>query len=202
LLPWTIALFAVAIATVATWKFTHVPASVPRVPVRFTVALPAGVTLPAERGAIAISRDGALVAFAGCRAGDCAIYLRPLSQPDPMLVNGTAGGLAPFFSPDGRSIGFFASGKLLTLSLGGGSPTPIADAAAALGGTWTSDGMIVFAGSPSRGLAAVPERGGGPQLLTRLWPGPRMRDPTSCRTARAWSSRSPDGTRHRPTPRC
>jgi serine/threonine-protein kinase len=141
--------------------------------------------LPAPpAGAVAISRDGALLAFVGCRADDCAIYLRPLSQAEPMLLNGTTGGQAPFFSPDGRSIGFFANGKLVTLSLGGGSPTAIADAVAALGATWTNDGDIIFAGASSPGLATVPERGGRPRILTTADAG----------TTHAWPDVLPDGS--------
>ena len=62
--------------------------------------------------ALAVSRSGAKVAWAACNEAGCQLYLRPvdqlLGQPIPL----TAGGAAPFFSPDERWLGFFADGKL------------------------------------------------------------------------------------------
>ena len=88
-----------------------------------------------------------------------------------MVIPGTEDGHAPFFSPDGRWIAFFADGRLKKVALAGGAPVTLADAASVLGGTWV-DGEIVFAGSPSGGLARVPANGGDPRALTT----PRERD--------------------------
>ena len=67
---------------------------------------------------------------------------------------GTDDGRAPFFSPDGRWLGFFADGRLKKVALAGGAPVTLADAPSVLGGTWIGR-EIIFAGSPSGGLMRV-----------------------------------------------
>jgi DNA-binding winged helix-turn-helix (wHTH) protein len=158
--PWVVTLFALLTAAAAVWQYVESGAPPVRRPVRFTLPLPDGLTLSPEGGAAAVSNDGALIAFAACRAADCAIYLRPLSQAEATRVAGTAGGAAPFFSPDGRSLGYFAGGRLNTIAVGGGAPVAIAEAPQPLGATWLGDGRIVFARSAADGLfVASPTRG-------------------------------------------
>ncbi len=165
LVPWLITVFAVTIAASAVWKYVNVAEPPARPPARFTLALPEGVTL-AETGApVAVSRDGGMIAFAGCR-GECGIYLRPLAQAEPTFVAGTSGGAAPFFSPDGRWLAYFASGRLNKIALAGGSPVSLAAAPQPLGGTWTRDGRIVFASSTYAGLSILAEDGGEVRPLT------------------------------------
>ena len=65
---------------------------------------------------------------------------------------GTSNAAAPFFSPDGRSLGFFTGGTLMTMSLAGGSPVEIAAVSGVAGATWLNDGRIVFSRGPSEGL--------------------------------------------------
>jgi DNA-binding winged helix-turn-helix (wHTH) protein len=173
-LPWTIALFSLLVAAVAVWKFTHAVVPAPASPVRFMVALPTGVTLATTGAPIALSPDGALLAFAGCRSArgpgaepDCAIYIRPLAQSEPTLVAGTAGGESPFFSPDARWLGFFAHGRLLKIALAGGSPVALADAARPWGATWMRDDRIVFAGGDGGGLSIVAASGGAAGAITQ-----------------------------------
>ena len=62
------------------------------------------------------------------------------------------GATYPFWSPDSRSIGFFAGGALKRLDLGGGAPQTLAPAIAGRGGTWNADGVIVFAPSRTKPL--------------------------------------------------
>jgi Tol biopolymer transport system component len=59
--------------------------------------------------------------------------------------NNPTGAVQPFWSPDERSLGFFADGKLKRVDIAGGSPQALADAANPGGGTWNRDGIIVFA---------------------------------------------------------
>ena len=170
LFPWTIAFFAVSIAAIAVWKYVNVAPSPARPVARFTLSLPPGLALSPSGGPVAVSRDGAVIAFSGCRGPECAIYMRPMSQAEPTLVAGTAGGGSPFFSPDGRWLGYFAGGRLYKIALAGGSPIALADAPGARGATWTHDGQIVFAGQGS-GLSIVPANGGAARLLTEPAPG-------------------------------
>jgi serine/threonine-protein kinase len=83
-------------------------------------------------------------------------------------IPGTQGGVEPFFSPDGRSLGFLADGKLKTVSLNGGAALTLADAGFPWGASWGSQGQIVFAPSNATPLQQVLDRGGTAQQLTRL----------------------------------
>jgi eukaryotic-like serine/threonine-protein kinase len=102
-------------------------------------------------------------------------------QPIP----GTEDGTFPFWSPDSRSIGLFASGKLKKVQIGGGTPIVLCDAQGARGGTWNRDNVIVFA--PSIGaLMRVPGAGGTPTAITAL-------DPSTGESNHRWPSFLPDG---------
>jgi DNA-binding winged helix-turn-helix (wHTH) protein len=184
LVPWIIALFALLTAGAAVWRYLDAAPPPVRRPVRFALALPPGLAVAATGGPVAVSNDGSLIALAACKGSDCGIYLRPLSQSDPTLVAGTAGGAAPFFSPDGRSIGYFANRRLYVLALSGGSPVAIADAAEPLGAVWLGDGRIVFARSISEGLFVASEDGGHVQALTT---------PGAGGGGHRWPAATPDG---------
>jgi eukaryotic-like serine/threonine-protein kinase len=93
--------------------------------------------------------------------------IRRLDQFDARPIPGTEGATGPFFSPDGKSIGFFADGKLKRIPAAGGPPGDICDGVGIpTGGTWGEDNRIVF-GSDFSGLLSVPAAGGTPKPLTR-----------------------------------
>jgi serine/threonine protein kinase/Tol biopolymer transport system component len=122
----------------------------------------------------ALSPDGRQVAFvANVSGGAPQLWLRPLDQVTAQPLAGTEGATYPFWAPDGRAVGFFADGKLKRLDLAGGAPQVLADAPQGRGGTWNSDGVIVF--TPTAGPTAVLMRvmasGGTPVPLTRLAAG-------------------------------
>lgn len=185
LVPWLIALFALLTAGVAVWRYVTTAPPPPQQPVRFSLALPPGLALTTAGAPVAVSHDGRLIAFAACRNSDCGIYLRPLSQAEPTLVAGTAGATSPFFSPNGRSLGYFANGRLVSIALAGGSPVALADAAEPLGAAWLRDGQIVFARSPAEGLFTVGENGGDVTPLTR---------PLAGEGGHRWPAASPDNS--------
>ena len=76
----------------------------------------------------------------------------------------------PFWAPDGRSIGFFAPTALKRIDLGSATPKTLAVIAAGQGGTWNTDGIIVFAPSSTSGLMRVPATGGAPVEITTRAP--------------------------------
>ena len=117
---------------------------------RFTEVLPAGTTLgPAP--ALAIAADGGHLAYIGVRDGIARLYVRALGEKEARPLPGTERADQPFFSPDGRWLGFFADSKLKKISITGAAPVILTDAPAPRGGTWVADDTIVFA--PSAGLA-------------------------------------------------
>ena len=118
----------------------------------------------------AISPDGRRLAFVASSEGQPRLWLRPLDQTTAQPLPGTEGATFPFWSPDSRSIGFFAEGKLKRIDIAGGLPQVLASAPFGEGGAWNRDGVIVFAPSSFSPLYRVPAAGGEPVAITRLDP--------------------------------
>jgi DNA-binding winged helix-turn-helix (wHTH) protein/Tol biopolymer transport system component len=164
LAPWGIASLCLMLAVIAVWQYTHFrPPAAPVVRMRIEPA--PGTVFDTRAPALALSPDGLLLAWSACDSG-CRLYVRPLDQLDARAVPGTDGASAPFFSYDGRWIGFFAAGKLQKVATAGGMPVVITDAAQPFGACWLPDGHIVFAASEYGGLMRVNESGGGAEQLT------------------------------------
>ena len=136
---------------------------------RFSIALPEGEHLTSlEMPAVAISADGRRVAFV---AGDTTarLFVRELDQPSGRLLAGTDGAASPFFSPDGRSVAFFAGGRLKRVSIDGGDVLTVCGCGSnPRGGAWNVDGTIAFAPAPGSALLQVDANGGQPKPLTTL----------------------------------
>ena len=129
---------------------------------RLNLSLPAGTELAASAASVAISPDGTQVAFIGRRNGVQQLYLRRLDEFESQLLKDTNGAQAPFFSPDGKWLGFFVAGKLKKLSTSGGVIEIITDADSS-GGSWGPDDTIVFAQKGE--LFGIPSTGGTPNRL-------------------------------------
>ena len=141
----------------------------PRV-IRATLPLPAGVSieLDGERaGMPAVSPDGRRVAF-GARegAGPMRIWVHDLGTAVARPLPGTEEGYRPFWSPDGRRIGFFTWGHLATTPSEGGAVARLAPARDSRGGTWSPNGTIVFAPFATGPLLAISDRGGEAREVT------------------------------------
>src|SRR5262245_2861927 len=85
------------------------------------------------------------VAFGASGEPPQRLYLRALDKTDPEPLPGTENGTYPFWSPDSRSIGFFASGRVFRIDIGGGPPKALAYASNGQGGTWNEEWTILFA---------------------------------------------------------
>jgi Tol biopolymer transport system component len=142
--------------------------------IRLEAAAPAGTRL--ERG-LALSPDGsALAVVARDAQGQTAVWIRSLEALEARRLPGTEGARLPFWSPDGRSVGFFANGYLLAVDLVGGAPRRIAetnqDSADARGGAWSPHGTIVFGPSFTGPLFRVVADGSqSPEPTTTLEEG-------------------------------
>jgi eukaryotic-like serine/threonine-protein kinase len=120
-------------------------------------------------GHFALSPDGRSIAFAAVdTAGKALLWVRSLQSFTSRAIAGTEDAWYPFWSPDGKSIGFFAHGKMFKVDVDGGALFTICDAVSPRGGTWNSSGVIVFAPDQSKGLFRVAAVGGKPEVLTRL----------------------------------
>ena len=117
-----------------------------------------------------ISPDGTRLVFIarGEGGGRWQLYARRLDELRARALQGTEDAVAPFFSPDGHFVGFFARGELKKVALDDGTVTTIGKAEAARGGAWAEDGTIVFAPRPEGPLYRVPFQGGTPAQATKL----------------------------------
>ena len=120
--------------------------------------------------AIAISPDGEKLVYAvGALPGPARLWLRRLAGPVATPVVGTEAAQRAFWSPDSRSLGFFADGRLKRIDIAGGSPRILANAPFGYGGTWNKDGIILFSGNVTGPIVRVPASGGGePIAVTRV----------------------------------
>lgn len=119
----------------------------------------------------AFSPDGARLAFVAIDGqGRSAIWIRAIDSTTSTRLERTDGALWPFWSPDGRAMGFFADGQLKVVDLRGGAPRTLCPVSAPSGGTWTANGLIVYALALFGPLYRVPVAGGDCKPLTKLRP--------------------------------
>jgi Tol biopolymer transport system component len=118
------------------------------------------------------------------------LWIYDLGSPNAIRLADTEGATYPFWSADGRSLAFFADGKLKKLDVPGGSVQTICDAPSGRGGAWNKDGVIIFTPEatlgPGRGLYRVSASGGTPT---------RISDPDTSRGEQShrWPMFLPDG---------
>jgi Tol biopolymer transport system component/DNA-binding winged helix-turn-helix (wHTH) protein len=164
------------------------------IPARFTIAPPENASFggPSRGGSgsatqVAISPDGRQIVFVARGNAAYQLWLRPLAVLDATPIPGTDGAAFPFWSPDSRSIGFFADGKLKTVPIAGGPPTVLADAPLGNGGSWNRQNVILFSPGTSRtGLVRVSSGGGSVTAATTL-------EATTREDSHRWPHFLPDG---------
>ena len=153
---------------------------------------------------MALSPDGTMLVYSAV-AGDRQLFVREMTAFEPRGIAGTTGALQPFFSPDGKWIGFFAGGSLHKVAVSGGAPLRICEVSRApRGGSWGANETIVFATVQDR-LWSVPASGGTPQPIPNTDAGiwPEVLPDGKTVTVHDWS-RNRDGCagRNQPTGPC
>ena len=123
--------------------------------------------------AFALSPDGRKIAYVASGDGASRLWVRSLDSTSAQPLPGTENAYSPFWSPDSRSLGFFADQKLKRIDLGGGQPQSLADVATTLisQGAWSEQGVILFNPSAVAGLSRVPASGGQVVAVTKLEKG-------------------------------
>jgi serine/threonine-protein kinase len=183
---WLVPALAAAAATLAMWAMLRqgsVPESGAPFPARFSIAAPPGYQLDFRRSPVAVSRDGLTIAFVASQGNLQRIFVRDINRLDATPLPGSEGGFAPFFSPDGQWVGFFAEQKMRKVLRTGGAPVSIADFSGIAGLTsvaasWDAQDTIFFTPDVTKGIWSVPAAGGTPTAVTtpaagesfHLWP--------------------------------
>jgi len=168
-LPWIVAAAGIAVG-VAGWLSrpgaTRSGATKAPPATRFTVPPPA----PGEIvGYPALAPDGRTMAFAfAAERAVPRLWLHSFDTGQSREIAGTDLAEQPFWSPDGRHVGFFARGKLQALDVSNGQVDALAPVADARGATWSDTGEIVFSPTCCAGLFAVPATGGALHPVTQL----------------------------------
>jgi serine/threonine protein kinase len=115
-----------------------------------------------------LSPQGDKIAFVAHSGENKLLFVRSLSSDAPQQLDGTSGAAHPFWSPDGRYIGFFAGGKLMKIAATGGPISTLADAPNSRGGSWSANDVIVFAHDFQGPLLKVSAQGGTASPATVL----------------------------------
>jgi serine/threonine-protein kinase len=170
-----LALFlAAATAATTAWNLKRVPA---HLAAHFTITYPEGQVPAAGIGRhfFAASPDGTQIVYAAVPFG---LYLRPLSAFTSTRIQGTDkyGRIAePVFSPDGRSIAFYADGAIRRILITGGTALTVAEAAPPSGMSWGPAGLVY--GATGNGIIRVSPDGGAPEIIARVNPGEEAHGP-------------------------
>lgn len=134
---------------------------------------------------IAMSPDGHRLAAVGTtRDSQSAIFLRAMGDAQPRALEGTRGAQQPFFSPDGKWLGFIVGRRLMKIAVEGGAPVVVGEVDDGHGVSWLSSDQIVVESS-SR-LAVIPVAGGAPRVFTQL-------DTARGEVEQRWPLALPDG---------
>jgi Tol biopolymer transport system component/predicted Ser/Thr protein kinase len=176
--PWAVAAAAVVALAAVSWMLW--PRETDRPLVRQDVDLGPDIFMndPVRFVSnVAISPDGTRVAFLARSAetGKLKLFTRRLDQSKAVELPGTEGGgiRGPFFSPDGKWIGFYANNKLNKIAVEGGAVIPLAPITSQFtGGSWGKDSILF--GQLDSPMQQIPPAGGQATLLTEQGSSPQL----------------------------
>ncbi len=187
-IPWIVsAALVILLAAVAGYFLTRPLPAAPSI--RTVVDPPANerINLTGDFGGPpVISPDGASLAFAATGTdGKIMLWVRPMNELEAQKLPGTEGAIFPFWSPDGRSLGFFADAKLKIIDVKGGSVSALCDANFGRGASWGPGGVILFAPDTQSVIFRITANGGTPVPVTKV--------DISQHTSHRWPFFLPDG---------
>jgi len=134
-----------------------------------------------------VSPDGKYITYVGVASDAIArLYVRSIRENATRMLDGTQNAEYPFWSPDGKFIGYFADGKIKKVDAGGGAPIAVCEAVNPRGGSWSSAGVILFAPDFQSPIFRVSDQGGKPEPVTVV-------DTTRNESSHRWPFALPDG---------
>lgn len=101
---------------------------------------------------LALSPDGRKLVYPASRTGAVALWLQSLNTSETRALPATEGASAPFWSPDGTRIGYFAAGRIRAIELANGAVTDLTEAPSGRGAAWNATGDLVFSATGEGGL--------------------------------------------------
>jgi tRNA A-37 threonylcarbamoyl transferase component Bud32/dipeptidyl aminopeptidase/acylaminoacyl peptidase len=160
---------AVLLAIAALWGWMR-PTTSKRV-VRYNFVLDSSEAMVGGGGfwgRMALSRNGSYLAYVGVPRG--TLWIRARDQLHGIAVPGSDGANTPFFSPDGRSVGYMRSGRMEFIPSSGGAPTVVTDTLVGVAGaSWARDGFIYADAFGAAALVKVEAKAGAvPKWFTTL----------------------------------
>jgi eukaryotic-like serine/threonine-protein kinase len=172
---------------IASGALFHRPNAYRRTSISLGIPAPKGTSLDVRMtgGMFAASPDGQRLAFLATQNDITTIWIRSLSDNTPVQLKDTDGAAYPFWSPDSRTIGFFAGGKLKIVDVAGSPATVVCDAPDTRGGSWSKNGTILFSPQIKGGLYAVTLQNRVPRQITH--------PPANSFESHRWPSFLPDG---------
>ncbi len=187
---WIVGAALIVAAVVGVLVYSRIPTTESRTIVRASIALTEPLDFGIQQPAFAISPDGTRVVYRTVGGGP--LRSRLLSETGSSAIAGTEAASNPFFSPDGRWLGFFVGHTLKKVSFAGGAVVTITTlprnvgAQGYRGASWADDGTIAFSSSTGAGLFGVNDQGGEPTPLTTI-------DPNANEAAHRWPHFMPGG---------
>jgi serine/threonine protein kinase len=156
-----VGMVTVAVAIVAETRARHSVNS--SSPIRLVIQPPSGTRFSASASLVSVSPDGRQIAFLAQGAdGVRKIWIRPLESVEAREVPGTANALAPFWSPDSRSLGFYADNELRIVGVDGGQVQRVCDQSTnSPAGAWNREDVILFTTGTQSGIYRVSTSGRG-----------------------------------------
>ena len=170
-----VAVLACAVTAAAAWTLR--PSAPPPMVARFSVPLPADqVFTVTGRQLVAVSPDGSNLVY----VANSRLYVRSMSSLETHVIAGSdvggdvnvGGGVtSPVFSPDGRTLAFYAGADhtLKRLAVSGGAAVTICQSDVPVGMSW-GEGGLVFALAGKKGIFRVSPNGGTPEAIATVNP--------------------------------
>ena len=157
-------------AVAAAFLWPSAPSSTTAGVARVSILPPPGETVYPDSTGVAMSPDGTMVAFVvgSVARSENELWVRSLDSMSARRLEDTEGAQLPFWSPDGRRIGFFTSSKLKIVTVAGGRVETLCDAPSGRGASWNRSNVILFAPDAGGPLFRISANGGTPEPVTTL----------------------------------
>jgi eukaryotic-like serine/threonine-protein kinase len=162
-LLWLFVGLALVAVAATTWYIARRPQATTRM--QFALAVPDEMSI----SHMALSRDGSVLVFVSPDEASAMpmLFVQRVGSATVIPLAGTQGASFPFLSPDGTQVAFFANGKLQKMAISGGTPQVLAGALAARGGSWGSQGIIIYAPDAQSPLHRINVDGTGTGEVTQ-----------------------------------